>query len=279
MSTSCRALTVLTATMVLSGCVVEPAGTEAVGSAAEAVDSSNALTINALTINALTINALTINALTINSLTSNSLGSPVVTALQDTTSVGDGSRSVFHYIVGCALPAGQSVSYTWTDALGNPYTVVEQGQIGLAPEWATGSLSSDGAQLVSGCVAARVNYFGVEVHISVRNPDLASVTPDSELAAYPYVEGSFWGNLFSASPGLYSCYDPDNVDHSRADQRDCATGYLDGTGQLQPCGPITLTGSCSDVCKKLDADDQYFWGCGDSGNGNGNTKAITVGLQ
>ena len=113
MYTSCRALTVLTATLLLSGCVVEPAGTEAPGAwAADANESTNTLTINMLMINTLTINTLTINALTINSLTSNSLGSPVVTALQDTTPVGAASRSVFHYIVGCALTAGQSVSYT-----------------------------------------------------------------------------------------------------------------------------------------------------------------------
>ena len=111
--------------------------------------------------------------------------------------------------------------------------------------------------------------------ISVRNEVLDATTSAAELAAYPYVEGAFWGNLFSSSPALYSCYNPANVAHSRADERDCATGYPTGGGQVVSCGMITLTGSCDDQCWGLDPYGQYYWGCGDNDTDN----AITTGLQ
>ncbi len=90
------------------------------------------------------------------------------------------------------------------------------------------------------------------------------------------MEGAFWGNLFTSNPSLYSCYDPANVANSRADQRECAAGYLDADGQLDSCGPIVITGSCDDQCYALDP-------CGASSTGPVATtdtmNAITVGLQ
>lgn len=281
MFTSCRPVAVLAVTALLTGCGAE-AGTEDVGSAADAVLSENSLTVNSLTVNSLTVNSLTVNSLTVNSLTVNSLtvnglAQPLLSALQDATAVGAANRAVFHYLVGCALTPDQSLDYTWSDAQGT-HTVTEQGSIGLAPDWLSGSLDTTEQHLVSGCLAARVNYFGTPVPISVRNPRLVDVTPDSELAEYPYVEGSFWGNLFSSDPTVYSCYDPANVNHSRSSMRDCAAGYLDGSGHIHGCGPIVMTGSCNDVCRRLNVRDQYYWGCGPTGS-NATTVAVTVGLQ
>jgi hypothetical protein len=139
-------------------------------------------------------------------------------------------------------------------------------------------LTRSGEQkLVSACLAARTNYFGISVHISLRGAAdaLEDNTTAAELAAYPYVEGAFWGNLFTSSPALYSCYDPANVAHSRADDRCCATGSLED-GQVEPCGMIALTGSCEDACWKLSAHGQYYLGCGED---DGDDQAITVGLQ
>jgi hypothetical protein len=247
-----------------------------VGSATSAVDSSNRLVANRLVANRLVANRLVANSLINSNLTSAGLDPLVLADLQDPSSQGDADRDLFHFVVGCALSPTQSVTYTWTDSQGNTHTVTEQGSVGLAPSWATQALRVKGQQLVSGCLAARVNYFGVEVQISLRNPFLVPATPESELEAYPNVEGAFWGNLFSSTPALYSCYVDANVDNSRADQRDCATGYLDpNTGQTLSCGPIQLTGSCSTQCAWFDPNNQFYVGCGDWWN----IGAITVGLQ
>ena len=258
----------------LSGCAGTEEGDGALGWAGDAVESTNTLTANTLTANTLTANTLTANTLTANTLTANGLSPVVVTALQDVTPVGAANRTVFHYLATCALTPAQSVTYTWSDGT-NTYTVTEVGQVGVAPQWATQSLDVNGQQLVSACVAARINYFGVTVPISERGfvESMLETTTQTELAQYPYVEGAFWGNLFAPTPTLASCYNPANVAHSRADQRDCATGYLDANGQLQSCGPIVLTGSCDAQCLFFDSRDQLYVGCG------GTWNALSVGLQ
>jgi hypothetical protein len=274
MFTSYRVLAIPAVLQFLAGCVVEQSDPEDVGVAESAVLTTNTLTTNTLTTNTLTTNTLTTNTLTTNTLTTNGLGSQVVTALQDTTPVGAANRTVFHYLVTCALDPTQSVTYTWSDGE-STNTVTEVGQIGLAPQWATGPLRSWGQQLVSACVASRINYFGVTVPISVRNEVLAPTTSSAELADYPFVEGAFWGNLFTSTPSLSSCYDPANVENSRSDQRECATGFLDANGQIDPCGLITLTGSCADECAWFDPVGQFYVGCGKDFT----LAAITTGLQ
>jgi hypothetical protein len=277
MKPSCRAIAVPAVLFLLSGCAAERADSEerGVGAAESPLLTANLLTANLLTANLLTANLLTANSLISSTLTSSGLGAPVQTALQDVTPMGANDRTLFHYIATCALNATQSVSYTWSDSNGVAQTVTETGEVALAPGWATGPLDRTGQQLVSGCVAARVNAFGVSVHLSARSPIIAATTPSSELAAYPYVEGAFWGNLFTQSPHLSACYDPSNVAHSRADQRACATGYPDANGQIESCGIIALTGSCNDQCVWFDPWDQLYVGCGE----NYTLNVITVGLQ
>src|SRR5262249_30299118 len=117
--------------------------------------------------------------------------------------------------------------------------------------------------------------FGVSVQISVRGETdaLLETTTAAELAAYPYVEGAFWGNLFSATPSLYACYNAANAAHSLADQRACAIGFVDANGNTQSCGMIQLTGSCDSQCLWFDPVNQAYVGCGNSWN------PLTIGLQ
>jgi hypothetical protein len=273
MFTSRHAVAAPVALLLLSGCAVERAEPgEDVGSAAAATVTVNTVTVNTVTVNTVTVNTVTVNTLISNTLTDSGIEGRVLDALQDTTPVGVANRTIFHYIVTCALEPDQSVTYTWADDAGT-YTVTEQGQIGLAPTWSDEPLRDRGQQLVSGCIAARVNYFGVTVPISVRNEVLAESTGSDELSEFPHVEGAFWGNLFVPNPRLYACYDPRNVANSRADQRECASGYPEGNGHVVPCGPITLTVPCDP--ELLDPWGQFYWACGDDYSLN----AITVGLQ
>jgi hypothetical protein len=247
--------------VVLTGCIGEGGRGEAdegVGVAQQAALSMNALSMNALSMNALSMNALSMNA------------------LQDPSATGDLFRQLLQYTVGCALTPSQSLSISWTDASGNPESATYVGQLGLAPDWASAPrMHRSEQEWVSACLAARTNYFGVTVHISVRGSDPALIdnTTDAELAAYPYVEGAFWGNLFASTPYLNACNVPANAAHSNADMRDCATGYPDPDGQRDPCGMIALTGSCDAQCEWFDSTNQLYAGCG------GSWDVITIGLQ
>jgi hypothetical protein len=262
----------------LTGCAAEVGDEEQVGVAQEAALSYNALSYNALSYNALSYNALSYNALSYNALSYNALSYNALASIQDPSSVGTLSRQLLSYTVGCALNASQSFTFSWTDANGVPQDETYAGQLGLAPQWASAPLTSrTSQQLVSACLAARTNYFGVTVPISVRGlvDVLLDNTTSTELSAYPYVEGAFWGNLFAPTPSLNSCYNPRNVSHSRADQRDCATGHPDADGQLDACGIIQLTGSCDDQCDWFDPWNQLYVGCGEGQTAN----ALTVGLE
>jgi hypothetical protein len=255
----------------LTGCTGEVTNDEGVGASQEALLSSNLLSSNLLSSNLLSSNLLSSNL-----LSSNSLGDGALAALEDPSATGDGARELLKYTVGCALDPSQSVSISWTDAQGNPQSATYVGQLGLAPDWAHAPLTRRSDQeYVSACLAARTNYFGVTVQISVRGYALSLIenTSAAELAAFPYVEGAFWGNLFSSTPYLDACDVPANAAHSNADMRDCATGHPDPDGGLDSCGMIGLTGSCEEQCAWFDSTNQLYAGCG------GSWDVITIGLQ
>jgi len=165
--------------------------------------SSNGLSSNGLTSNGLSSNGLSSNGLSSNGLSSNGL---VMGALRDTSTTGDLTRMFFRYLVSCALPTGHSVSYTWTDSSSMLHTEVNPGGLGLAPLWETGPVDQTGKELVSACLGARVNSKGIVVPLSLRAKNVSALTvTSSERSSYTYGEGSFWGDLFSGSPHIYSC--------------------------------------------------------------------------
>ena len=150
---------------------------------------------NRLATNRLATNRLATNRLATNRLATNGLAD--VSSIDDLKAMAsdDGGRELLTYMMSCALPEGQSLSVE-TDS--GTYTF--DGLIGLAPNWTTTPLSTEDARWVSACLLARVNYYGVTVHISMRggSPALA-ITPE-EGADYPLYEGAFWGNLFVDGP-------------------------------------------------------------------------------
>jgi hypothetical protein len=169
-------------------------------------------------------------------------------------------------MVGCALNASVSFNFSWTDAQGMLHHETYPGILGLAPDWATGPLSTIDMQMVSACLAARTNWYGVPVTISMRShrDPLRTKVHSDELDAYPDVEGAFWGNIFTTTPYLRACYNQQTISNSRAWQRDCAVGHLDAQGSgIQPCGMISILGRCEDLCKKLDVAGQYYKDCTD----------------
>ncbi|WP_437587921.1 hypothetical protein [Sorangium sp. So ce1000] len=249
--------------------------TEELGSSADELASGNALSFNALSFNALSFNALSFNA-----LSHNALNRDAASALKDPGERGDLFRTLVKYTVSCALKQSQSFRFSWTDRAGATHNEVYPGHLGLAHQWNRRPLDDEGKRMVSACLAAHTNRYGVSVLISMRsrqNP-LRHEVDDDELAEYPHVEGAFWGNLFTKTPYLRACYNTANVDVARAAKRDCAAGHLDADGDLESCGMIDIVGSCKESCGRLDRSGEYYKSCDDPESGE-TRYVITTALR
>jgi len=169
----------------LSACVIDDSDDE-LGETTGEVQSTNRISLNKLSANAVAITRLSGGAL---STTVGSLGQT------------EDGREVLSYIVGCALPAGDALTFV---ANGAHYT--DPGSIGLAPAWKSRALTVSERRWVSACVYARVNFYGVEVHVSLRGDHPALAAPLGEAAQYALTEGAFYGDLFDpAGPRAYAC--------------------------------------------------------------------------
>jgi hypothetical protein len=223
----------------------------------------NSLSRNAMSWNGISLNGISLNGISLNALDVGALDVGNFNAITAPGPSGDLARQFMRYAVSCAFLPNQTFSFSYTDALGVVRDVVYRGELGIAPTWATGSLGVQGQELVTGCLAARVNYYEVPVTISVRSvlEPLKTLSSDAEVAQYPDVEGAFWGNMFAADPFIVSCYHSATVTNSRMYYRDCATGHVDETGAVVDCGPIHVVGPCSSFCMSLNGGGQFFPAC------------------
>ena len=213
--------------------------------------------------------ALTSNALTSNGLVAASglSAKPRVTSGVAATPEG---RELLTYVVRCALPADQTLSLT-VGGVDYEFT----GLLGLLPQWIQQPLSERGEEILSACLLAHVNHFGVSVPLSIRNPRML-ITGDDETDRYISYEGTFYGNLFSGSGTAYVCsgdaapsFEVSYPDHDRTagDRllRRCTDERSDGSGQTE-CG-FVYVGACRDICDIADADGhrQCWTGAGRKG--------------
>jgi hypothetical protein len=275
---------------VISGCGEEPDEAEPIGVVTEAVENMNALNPNALNPNALNPNALNPNALNPNALNPNALSPAALYSLQLPDEAGSLSRQFLKYVVSCAFDSAQSFSFSWADVQG-VHNETYPGLLGLATSWSNAPLSLEGQQWVSACLASRVNWYGVSVVLSSRasNPALDKEGLP-EILTYLQEEGAFWGNLFTASPAVFSCNNPLSVSHARTQLRDCSSGHRNDNGSIQECGIIHVVGSCALYCQPLDLFGLYHPRCVSDLEGNwllapllnnstASTAAITVFLN
>ncbi len=258
-----------------AGCT-ESLDSEDVASASEAVESENGLSTNGLSTNGLSTNGLSTNGLSTNGLSTNGLSTNGLSTNGlstnglstngfstwfDSNSASYSAR-VMQYVVRCALPKGETrsfvsssgVSYTWT------------GLLGLAPSWAAGAaIPLAEQQLVSACLAAHANKFGLHVDISVRgrmaDGELLPVTKD-EKKDFKFAESCFFGNLFEGD-GVFAVQNapiPKHRNHTQSSPRAC--------GVVEPwtsadCAPFLprLSGSCDDYCTGWSANNGTFESC------------------
>ncbi|WAS83866.1 MULTISPECIES: hypothetical protein [unclassified Corallococcus] len=223
----------------------EPTPADPPGTQEQAALSYNSLSYNGLSFNGLSFNGLSFNGLSFNGLSSLDFASwyGADPALAD---------EVMRYIVRCAVPQGQTRTYT------DPQTNTVHtwtGLLGLAPGWANGAPATEAEQqIVSACLAAHSNPFGVSVPISVLGRNgLGAAIPASEgeLATFARPESCFFGNLFQGQ-GLYAGSQNPPLDATQSTTRACAV--VDGTGMPRmTCAPLVYVGSCSDVCTQTGA--------------------------
>ncbi|RYZ43743.1 MAG: hypothetical protein EOO72_06730 [Myxococcaceae bacterium] len=220
--------------------------------------SVNGLSTNGLSTNGLSTNGLSTNGLSTNGLSTNGLSAPsFATWFNGNESVAY-SDMVMKYVVACALPSGQT--RTWT----NPVTGTSHswaGALGLATGWTQGRpVTVAEQQLLSACLAAHVNKFGVSVPISARGRDSAGVAipvTSSEAATYSELEACFFGNLFSGE-GLFAGSDR-VLKKKESTTRACGLSSKSG-GENTECPPILHMGACATVCTR-DATRAFWKSC------------------
>lgn len=274
-SKSLALATAFHAAIVLSGCAETTYLEEGLSAEAEGA----LLSENSLITNAIDLNGLTANAIDLNGLDPDLLSTEVRTALGDAGQLGANTRTLYKYLVSCALDPSQSISFSWTDSLNVVHQELFWGDLGLAPTWKNTSINKPGRRSVSACMAARSNFLGLTVTISVRGPQqsIKSVSA-AELAAYPQEEGAFWGDLFDGTPQLYACHKGANITHSRSKIRYCAAGFPFTVSYLE-CAYIHIVGDCDSLCDPLDSTNFYRPRCDDNEIGSATTDVITVFLQ
>ena len=242
-----------------AGCgPVEERATEPVepGVLEQDLQSSNQLSLNGLSFNGLSFNGLSFNGLSFNGLSSQAFKS----WFQSNRTRAD---EVMRYVVRCAVPAGQTRTFTDTTT-GKTYTWA--GSMGLAPIWSTGVAAPVAEQqLVSACLAAHVNAYGVNISISILGRSaVGAVLPYTvdELNGFPKEESCFFGNLFTGQ-GVYAGSRGTLLNQSTSSSRACAV--VDSSGsQRKSCSPLVYVGDCSRHCS-LDVLGLFYADCDYSG--------------
>ena len=158
-------------------------------------------------------------------------------------------RDLLKYLVSCALPQGATVHAT---AGSERFSF--SGKMGLAPGWSARPLTDHEERLVSACLLARTNRFGVPVEISSRNdaPDAPAAlrADDKEREKFPFHEGGFFGNLFKDDAKAYVCIGNGSSlrrAHLERLRRECTLPAGDGAMSPTPsrCNFI-IVGDCGD---------------------------------
>lgn len=263
----------------LTGCGDPPHDAEVTEADDHALHGENGLTSNGLTSNGLTSNGLTASALLSRGLLHVASGaeSPVLRALRDPVK-GPVNRTLFRYLVSCALRPDQSISYTWTRPRGERVSETHAGALGLAPAWGTGALDRAGREWISACLAARTNELGVNVPLSMRARNAATLAvSESERSQYTVPEGAFFGDLFASPPRIYAC----TLDRARGTStarprgRTCTTV---GCGPIEPLGSCYVRGrsSWTQVCADQAANNDWVSDCRGSSDGQARYQRVVT---
>jgi hypothetical protein len=195
------------------------------------LEEAKVMTANAMTANAMTANALSANFDANQAMVDNPLNTEsyrgAVPELKNQLSDAL-TQEFMHYLVGCALEPGQVVEYK-DYVLGGTYNNTWEGELGLCPDWHTKPAGQACQEVVSACLLARVNAFGVSVELSIRGHHANGnriALGANEAYDFPWREGAFYGDIFNQSALA------DNVDI-----------YVDDNGEVHGRDGLKVFGS------------------------------------
>jgi hypothetical protein len=171
------------------------------------------------------------------------------------------SKMLLDHIVQCALLPSRTVTFTCPQNATTKFTAT--GVAGLHDDWITAPCGSKCQQKVSACIIADTNYAQNNIPI-----DLASDNAEMKMVkrpGFPYVEGAYWGNIFTATPKIYGCYAPEghnaNLWPISLMNRTCL-GFTAGTASP----------SYTRICPGWDAGTNYL----DNVDNNDNVRSCTT---
>jgi len=213
----------------------------------------NGLSVNGLSVNGLSVNGLSVNGLSVNGLSTSTFSSWFGTSPQL-------NAQMMKYLIACAVPEGQTRSYT-DSATGVSYTW--PGRLGLARSWGAGKPATElEEQVISACLAAHANPYGLKVGFSVLGMNAegeALPYTAQELSDYNIREACFFGNLFR-DQGLYAGNDSTQLDSSKSTSRGCGLSKIT-SGSNPDCPAIARVGTCNQANCVLDATGTYYTRC------------------
>lgn len=251
---NCNKLSVIglaSASLLVVGCVGEDPSLREEGQEAIAL---NRIALNGIVANRVVATAIADNPLSVGTVGGELQANPVSNPLMSSAE----GREYFAYIVSCAMPAGQVVQGT---SSGVPYSF--PGSVGLAPAWETRALTDSERRWVSACLLARVNAYGVSVTISMRGDHQALVPTMSEEEQFGLIEGSFYGDIFTADQSkmeMVACRGAGQAAGETGGlvDRDCTEPAANG---LTVCG-MRYAGDCLDYSPQTPSAHacEYSWG-------------------
>jgi hypothetical protein len=209
------------------------------------IGKANLVGDNGLSQNGLSQNGLSQNGLSQNGLSQNGLSQNGFTTWFNQNLAN--SDTVMKYLYGCAAPSGSTL--TWTNpSTGRSYAW--NGALGLASDWASGKPATVAEQqVITSCLAAHVNKYGIHVPIAVEGRTAKGVQLPigaNELTTYSVREGCFFGNLFNGD-GVFGGPDHASWNSKTSTARACVfdTKFKDSMSQ---CPPLFQIGYCASNC-------------------------------
>ncbi len=217
---------------------------------------TNGIITNGIITNGIITNGIITNGIITNGLSNLALASADFVEWFNTSTAEH--ATLMSYLVRCALPEGQTRTYTHPST-GQGYSWA--GGLGLAVGWASGNPATAlEQQVVTACLLAHVNKFGIHVNVSMLGQD-AQGTPvpvaAHELTTFSEPEGCFFGNGFTGNPTLYAGSDHAPLSAAQSSVRACG---MDRAGGGVDCAPLVHVGACSQYCTK-DATGTYYTSC------------------
>lgn len=250
---------VVLSALVLVACGTEPLPSEPAALAQQSGElvTPNGLGLNGLSANGLSANGLSANGLALNGLSANGLTHESFTAWF--TQAPSHADRMMRYIVRCAVPAGQVRTYADPQT---QQTFTWEGGLGLAPDWAGGQPASVvEQQVITACLAAHTNKFGLSVSISILGRganDQAIPFTEAELHEYSRKEACFFGNLFNGE-GIYFGTDGPRLRDHESSSRACALSSHRFSHSSE-CPPLLDAGRCNRICER-DGQNAFYSTC------------------